>query len=41
MLEDEIDASFDLPYTREPHPKYKKRGSIPAYEMIKFLHQYP
>ncbi len=36
MLEKEIDASFDLPYTREPHPKYKKRGSIPAYEMIKF-----
>ncbi|MGK0389206.1 MAG: putative radical SAM protein YgiQ [Maribacter sp.] len=36
MLEDEIDASFDLPYTREPHPKYRKRGAIPAYEMIKF-----
>ena len=36
MLEDEIDASFDLPYTRMPHPKYKKRGSIPAYEMIRF-----
>ncbi len=36
MLEDEIDASFDLPYTRAPHPKYKKRGAIPAYEMIKF-----
>ncbi len=36
MLEEEIDASFDLPYTREPHPKYKKRGSIPAFEMIKF-----
>ncbi|MCB0705142.1 MAG: YgiQ family radical SAM protein [Saprospiraceae bacterium] len=36
MLEDEIDASFDLPYTRLPHPKYKKRGSIPAYEMIRF-----
>ncbi len=36
MLEDEIDASFDLPYTRLPHPKYKKRGSLPAYEMIKF-----
>ncbi len=32
----EIDASFDLPYTRLPHPKYKKRGTIPAYEMIKF-----
>lgn len=36
MTEKEIDASFDLPYTREPHPKYKKRGPIPAYEMIKF-----
>lgn len=36
MTENEIDASFDLPYTRKPHPKYKKRGAIPAYEMIKF-----
>ena len=36
MVEKEIDASFDLPYTREPHPKYKKRGNIPAYDMIKF-----
>tara|TARA_B100000900_G_C20600546_1_gene725346 strand:- start:284 stop:2221 length:1938 start_codon:yes stop_codon:yes gene_type:complete len=36
MLEKEIDASFDLPYTRLPHPKYNKRGSIPAFEMIKF-----
>ncbi len=36
MSEKEIDASFDLPYTRLPHPKYKKRGDIPAYEMIKF-----
>ncbi len=36
MTEKEIDASFDLPYTRLPHPKYKKRGAIPAYEMIKF-----
>ena len=35
MTEDQIDASFDLPYTRMPHPKYKKRGSIPAYEMIR------
>jgi len=35
MSEQEIDASFDLPYTRMPHPKYKKRGSIPAYEMIR------
>lgn len=36
MVENEIDASFDLPYTRLPHPKYKKRGAIPAYEMIRF-----
>ena len=36
MSEKQIDASFDLPYTRQPHPKYKKRGSMPAYEMIRF-----
>lgn len=36
MTEKELDASFDLPYTRLPHPKYKKRGAIPAFEMIKF-----
>jgi uncharacterized radical SAM protein YgiQ len=36
MTEAEIDGSFDLPYTRLPHPKYDKRGPIPAYEMIKF-----
>ncbi|MDN3491976.1 YgiQ family radical SAM protein [Winogradskyella bathintestinalis] len=36
MTEAEIDASFDLPYTRLPHPKYDKRGPIPAFEMIKF-----
>ncbi len=36
MTEKEIDASFDLPYTRLPHPKYQKRGAIPAFEMIKF-----
>ncbi len=36
MTENEIDQSFDLPYTRLPHPKYNKRGDIPAYEMIKF-----
>lgn len=35
MTETEIDASFDLPYTRLPHPKYDKRGAIPAYEMIR------
>jgi uncharacterized radical SAM protein YgiQ len=36
MTEAEIDASFDLPFTRLPHPKYNKRGPIPAFEMIKF-----
>jgi uncharacterized radical SAM protein YgiQ len=36
MEEAEMDKSFDLPYTRLPHPKYKNRGPIPAYEMIKF-----
>lgn len=35
MSEAQIDSSFDLPYTRLPHPKYRKRGAIPAYEMIK------
>jgi uncharacterized radical SAM protein YgiQ len=35
MGEQEIDAVFDLPYTRLPHPKYAKRGPIPAYEMIR------
>lgn len=35
MNEKEIDASFDLPYTRLPHPKYKGKA-ISAFEMIKF-----
>jgi uncharacterized radical SAM protein YgiQ len=35
MTEKEMDTSFDLPFTRLPHPKYKKRGAIPAYDMIK------
>jgi len=35
FTEKQIDASFDLPYTRKPHPKYAKRGTIPAYEMIR------
>ena len=30
----EIDASFNLPYTRLPHPRYKGKV-IPAYEMIR------
>lgn len=34
MTESEIDASFDLPYTRLPHPRYNGKR-IPAYEMIR------
>lgn len=36
MKEGELDASFDLPYTRLPHPRYNKKGPIPAFEMIKY-----
>ena len=35
MTTEELDASFDLPYTRVPHIKYKDKR-IPAYDMIKF-----
>jgi uncharacterized radical SAM protein YgiQ len=35
MTTEQLDTSFDLPYTRLPHPRYRKRGPIPAYEMIK------
>lgn len=35
MTTEELDTSFDLPYTRQPHPKYKDKR-IPAYEMIKY-----
>lgn len=34
MTTEEIDRSFDLPYMRVPHPKYKDKR-IPAYDMIK------
>ncbi len=34
MTTEQLDHSFDLPYTRLPHPKYKGKR-IPAYEMIK------
>lgn len=35
MTQNELDHSFDLPYTRLPHPKYKGKR-IPAFDMIKF-----
>ena len=34
MTTGEIDAAFDLPFTRLPHPRYKGK-TIPAYEMIR------
>ena len=34
MTTEELDHSFDLPYTRLPHPRYKDKR-IPAYDMIK------
>ena len=34
MTTAEVDRSFDLPYTRLPHPKYKDKR-IAAYEMIR------
>lgn len=34
MTTEEIDRSFDMAYTRLPHPRYKGKR-IPAYEMIR------
>jgi uncharacterized radical SAM protein YgiQ len=33
LTEEQMDAVYDLPYTRRPHPSYTE--PIPAYEMIK------
>ncbi len=35
LSEKEIDSYYELPYTRLPHPRYKNKENIPAYEMIK------
>ena len=35
LTTEERDHSFDLPYERAPHPRYRGRGDIPAWEMIK------
>lgn len=35
MTTADLDATYELPFTRLPHPKYKGK-TIPAYEMIKF-----
>jgi uncharacterized radical SAM protein YgiQ len=36
MEEEEADLTYDLPYMYSPHPRYNKKGDIPAWEMIKF-----
>jgi uncharacterized radical SAM protein YgiQ len=36
MTEEEAGRTFDLPYMYMPHPRYNKKGDIPAWEMIKF-----
>ncbi len=36
MEQKELDAIYELPFTRMPHPKYRNKGAIPAFEMIKF-----
>ncbi len=33
---EELDAIYNLPFTRLPHPRYANKEAIPAYEMIKF-----
>lgn len=35
LATEELDRSFDLPYERAPHPRYRSKGDIPAWEMIK------
>lgn len=32
---EELDEIYSLPFAHAPHPKYSKRGAIPAWEMIK------
>ena len=33
---EEMDAVYDLPFCRAPHPSYQKLGGVPAIEEIKF-----
>ena len=32
----DLDNIYQLPFERKPHPKYVKRGPIPAFDMIKY-----
>ncbi|MCX7697361.1 MAG: YgiQ family radical SAM protein [Bacteroidales bacterium] len=35
LTEKEMDYIYSLPFQRQPHPRYKKKPPIPAFEMIK------
>lgn len=35
LTSEELDKIYELPFTYLPHPRYKKKAPIPAYEMIK------
>ena len=35
LEEKEIDRFYDLPFTRLPHPRYRNKEEIPAYNMIR------
>ena len=35
LSQEEIDSIYNLPFTRLPHPRYDRKETIPAYEMIK------
>ncbi|MCM8761098.1 MAG: YgiQ family radical SAM protein [Candidatus Omnitrophica bacterium] len=36
LSEDRMDHIYGLPYTRLPHPSYKKEGGVPGFESVKF-----
>ncbi len=36
LANEELDAVYALPYTREAHPSYNKEGGVPALSEIKF-----
>lgn len=33
---EEMDAVYNLPYTRQPHPQYDEQGGVPAIEEVQF-----
>lgn len=35
LTTEELDSFYSLPFTRLPHPRYRNKGTIPAYEMIR------